>query len=180
MSFLFKLSNPESRPYFTLNTPRSRCGLATAVHKLLLALEFFTNWGMCYLGDLRSTYDHTTTEWSNPRFEVVQEQKDNLGISQVTNASMAQRAECQIQMAEVQGSMLTGVAICCWIFCFHIVKPLMPILPLLPFLCVCKKLDLVVSGIICGTVGLVIISGLFSTSLRKNVVVPPVLKGPSV
>ena len=27
--------------------------------------------------------------------------------------------------------MLTGVTFCCWIFCFHLVKPLMPILPLL-------------------------------------------------
>ena len=33
---------------------------------------------------------------------------------------MAQRAEYQIQVAEVLGSMLTGVTFCCWIFCFHI------------------------------------------------------------
>ena len=43
------------------------------------------------------------------------------------------RAEHQIQVAEVLGSMLTGVTFYCWIFCFHIdlVKPVMPILPFL-------------------------------------------------
>ena len=41
---------------------------------------------------------------------------------------MAQGAECQIQVAEVLGSMLTGVTFYCWIFCFH-VNPLMQILP---------------------------------------------------
>ena len=40
---------------------------------------------------------------------------------------MAQRAEHQIQMAEVLNSIVTGVKFCCWIFCFHMVKPLMPI-----------------------------------------------------
>ena len=45
---------------------------------------------------------------------------------------MAQRVECQIQVGEVQGSMLTGVAFYCWVFCFHVVKPAMVILLLLP------------------------------------------------
>ena len=31
---------------------------------------------------------------------------------------MAQRAEHQIQVAEVQGSMLTRVTFCCWLFLF--------------------------------------------------------------
>ena len=36
---------------------------------------------------------------------------------------MALRAECQIQMAEVSGSMLTGVTFYSWIFLFlHIHK----------------------------------------------------------
>ena len=50
-------------------------------------------------------------------------------ISQVIPASMAQRAEHQIKVAEVLGSVLTGVTFYCWIFCFQIVKPAMPILP---------------------------------------------------
>ena len=45
--------------------------------------------------------------------------KDNLRISQVAFASMAQRGEHQIQMAEALGSMLTRVIFCCWIFCFQ-------------------------------------------------------------
>ena len=36
--------------------------------------------------------------------------------------------------------MLIGVTISCWIFCFYIVKPVMPILPLLTILCVREKL----------------------------------------
>ena len=63
-------------------------------------------------------------------------QKDK--ISQETHASVAQRAEHQIQMDEVPGSMLT-FGYC--IFCLHRVKPLMPMLPLLLILCVCENLD---------------------------------------
>ena len=37
------------------------------------------------------------------------------------------------------GSILTGGNIWYWIFCFYVVKPLMPILALLPMLCVCKN-----------------------------------------
>ena len=44
---------------------------------------------------------------------------------------MAQRAECQIQVAEILGSMITGVTFYCWIFCFHAVKPVMPTLLIL-------------------------------------------------
>ena len=32
-----------------------------------------------------------------------------------------------------------GVTFCYQIFCFHVVKPLMPILALLPMLCICEK-----------------------------------------
>ena len=49
---------------------------------------------------------------------------------QITHASMAQRVEYQIEMAEVLGSMLTGITFCCWIF-FHKVKPLMPTLAII-------------------------------------------------
>ena len=35
--------------------------------------------------------------------------------------SIAQRGDHQIQMAEVLGSMLTGITFCYWIFCFSIV-----------------------------------------------------------
>ena len=41
-------------------------------------------------------------------------------------ASVAQKAEYQIQMTEVLGSILTGVTVCFWIIYFHVVKPLMP------------------------------------------------------
>ena len=44
-------------------------------------------------------------------------------------------------MVEVPGSILTGVAFYCWIFCFHVVKPLTSILPLIPILCVFEKLE---------------------------------------
>ena len=64
--------------------------------------------------------------------------KDNLRISKVAHASMAQRAEHQIQMAEVLGSMLAMVTFCYWIFCFHIIKCLMLILPCCQF-CVFVK-----------------------------------------
>ena len=37
-------------------------------------------------------------------------------ILQVTHASIAQTGERQTQIPEVQGSMLTGVTFCCWIF----------------------------------------------------------------
>ena len=53
-----------------------------------------------------------------------------------TLASIAQRAEHQIQMAEVPGSILTGITFYCWT-CFDMVKHLMPILPIL---FVCEKL----------------------------------------
>ena len=49
--------------------------------------------------------------------------KDNLRISQVAHDLIAQRGEHQIQMAEVPGSMLTGVT-----FCFHVAKPISAIL----------------------------------------------------
>ena len=45
---------------------------------------------------------------------------------------MPQKGEDQTQTAEVSGSMFTGVIFCCWIFCLHVVKTVMPILPLLP------------------------------------------------
>ena len=37
------------------------------------------------------------------------------------------------------GSIPTGGNIFHWIFCFHVVKSLMPILALLPFLCISKN-----------------------------------------
>ena len=37
------------------------------------------------------------------------------------------------------GSIPTGGNIFHWIFCFHVVKPLLRILALLPFLCISKK-----------------------------------------
>ena len=42
-------------------------------------------------------------------------------------------------MAEVVSSMFSGVTFCCWIFVFHVVKPVMPILPFLSILCVREK-----------------------------------------
>ena len=39
------------------------------------------------------------------------------------------------------GSIPAGGNIFHWIFCFHVVKPLMVILALLPMLCVCENLD---------------------------------------
>ena len=50
-----------------------------------------------------------------------------LQISQVTHASIAQRGAHQIQMAEVPGSVLTGVTFCCWIFLVFTILPLLPI-----------------------------------------------------
>ena len=47
-------------------------------------------------------------------------------ISQVTHASIGQREKYQIQMAKASGLILIGVTFCCWIFCFHIVKLVMP------------------------------------------------------
>ena len=50
---------------------------------------------------------------------------DHMKISRVTHASTAQRGEHQIQMAEIPGSVLTGVIFCCWnFFCFHKGKPM--------------------------------------------------------
>ena len=50
-----------------------------------------------------------------------------------TQTSMSQRADFQIQVAELPGSMLTGVTFYCRIFfCFHVVKPLMPFIEVLP------------------------------------------------
>ena len=51
--------------------------------------------------------------------------------SQVTHASIAQRAEHQIHVTEVLGSMFTGVTYYCVIISFHMVTSFMPILPLL-------------------------------------------------
>ena len=66
--------------------------------------------------------------------------KDNLKISQVPHASMAQRdlwlrsqVQCWVQF--------TRATFCFWIFCFYVVKPLTPILPILPFLYVCESLE---------------------------------------
>ena len=40
----------------------------------------------------------------------------------------------------VQGAILGGeITFCYWIFCFHVVKPLMPILVSLPMLSVCEN-----------------------------------------
>ena len=77
-------------------------------------LYSLSQWGMCYLEDLRSSYGHALvvlTNWYKSKIEVMQEQK-----TQVAHASMVQRAEHQIQMAEVLGSKLIGVTYCCWIF----------------------------------------------------------------
>ena len=54
--------------------------------------------------------------------------------------AIVHRGQHQIQMAEVQGSILIVVTFCCWIFCFQVVKPPMP---LLPIICVCEKLELI-------------------------------------
>ena len=43
--------------------------------------------------------------------------------------------------AEVLSSVSTGVTFCCWIFCFNVIKLLMPILPLLSILCLRGKLQ---------------------------------------
>ena len=42
---------------------------------------------------------------------------------------------------EAQVLFPLGIRFCYWIFCFHIVKPLMPMLALLPNLCIMGKLD---------------------------------------
>ena len=59
---------------------------------------------------------------------------DNFRLSQLTDTSMAQRAEHQIQMAEVLGSVLNRVTFLLGVL-FHMVKPLMPKLPLVLILC---------------------------------------------
>ena len=41
--------------------------------------------------------------------------------------------------SEVMGSIPTGGNIYHWLFCFRVVKPLLPILALLPFLWISKK-----------------------------------------
>ena len=43
-------------------------------------------------------------------------------ISQATHVLVDQRGEHQTWMAEVPRSILTGIKIYCWIFCFHIVN----------------------------------------------------------
>ena len=54
---------------------------------------------------------------------------------------MAQRAECQFEMAEVLVQCSLGQHFVAGYFCFHVVKPVIPILLLLPILCVCEKLE---------------------------------------
>ena len=43
------------------------------------------------------------------------------------NAKLAQLDKYQTEMAEVPSSILIGDDIVCLFFCFHLVKPLMPI-----------------------------------------------------
>ena len=66
----------------------------------------------------------------SPRLKWVQEQK-----------AIAQKGGHQIQMVEVPGLIATGVIFCYRIFCFRMVRPLIPLLSLLRHLCVCEKLD---------------------------------------
>ena len=97
--------------------------------------------GMCHLRDLRSVYGHTLLVQPNDKVQDCCGPVTNkkLRVSQIKHASMAQRAEFQIQISQIQSSMLTVLIFCCCIFfCFHVVKHVMPILPIL---CVCEKLD---------------------------------------
>ena len=36
-----------------------------------------------------------------------------------------------------------------WVFCFHVVKPVMPLLELLSMPCVCEKLELLIQKFMC-------------------------------
>ena len=72
---------------------------------------------MCYLVDLRSANGHALLVLNKSKIKVAQKYKTFKDIP-ITHASMAQRAKCQIQMAEVLGSVLTGVTFCCTIFLF--------------------------------------------------------------
>ena len=105
--------------------------------------------GRVLLGNLRSVYGHALLVLASPSLKLYRN-KDNLRISKVTHASMAHRAECRIQMAEVLGSMVIGLIniLLLDFFCFHIVKPRMPTLPLLPNLCVCEKRNCFMKGTI--------------------------------
>ena len=79
---------------------------------------------MCYPGGLRSLYDHLLSvpaKLSNSKVEVVQEERTIKG-SQVLHDLMSQRGGNQIQMAEVPGSILTGVTFCCCILCPNFLK----------------------------------------------------------
>ena len=51
----------------------------------------------------------------------------------------------QIEISAIPGSILTGLTFCCWIFCFHVVKPLMPIWLLLSISAILWKTWLVQS-----------------------------------
>ena len=44
------------------------------------------------------------------------------------NTKLVQKGECWTWNQRSRGSILTGVAFCYWKFCFHVIKPLMPIL----------------------------------------------------
>ena len=63
-----------------------------------------------------------------------------LQISQVALPWQAQRGEHQIQVAEVLGSLLTGVTFCRCIFLLsQVVESVMPMLLLLPILAILWK-----------------------------------------
>ena len=67
-------------------------------------------WGTCYLEDLRSVYGHALSSCAGT--------KDNLRISQVAHALIAQRGEHETRMTEVLGSVLTWVNIFAGFFVF--------------------------------------------------------------
>ena len=104
-------------------------------------LYSLSHWGMCYLGDLRSTYGHTLFFLLNDLSWRLKWCSNKRQFKDIPSNTCLNGSESRVSDPNSWWPRLNAHwgKIYCWNFCFHVVKRVMPILPLLPILCVCKK-----------------------------------------